>query len=171
MKKSQMKNIPSQAYPLGQVIIGFVGLGSIVGGTIAQLTILYLFREASFAQIGFQPLLYVGLFGLFPALLTGIVIALKQIWRTDNKSLRKTFYIGFMVSALYMGAIVSYLGVESMIEVAVLLAFMLTIGLFGGINTVIASLIALPKSSKSCFDNDLKKDHDNYQSYVLNNHQ
>ena len=171
MKKAEIKNTQSQAYPFGQVIIGFVGTGSIVGGLIAQLAILYIFREASFAQIGFQPLLYVGLFGLIPALSTGIVIALKQIWRTHSKSLHKTFYIGFMVSALYMGAIVSYLGIQSMIEVAVLLAFMLIIGLFGGINTTIASLIALPKSSKSRFDNDLKKDHDKYQRYILNNHQ
>lgn len=166
-----MQGTHSQSYPYGQVIIGFTGLGSIVGGVIAQLAILYVFREASFAQIGFQPLLYVGLFGLIPALLTGIIVALKQIWRTDYKGLRTIFYIGFAVSALYIGAIVIYLGIQSMLEIGVLLAFMLIIGLFGGVNATIASLIALPKSSKSRFDNTLKKDHDKYQRYVLNNHQ
>ncbi len=163
MKKAEMKNDQSQAYPSGQVIIGFAGLGSIVGGVMAQLVILYIFREANFAQIGFQPLLYVGLFGLIPALLTGVIVALKQIFRTNYKSLRTTFYIGFVVSALYMGAIVIYLGIQSMIEIGVLLAFMLIVGLFGGVNATIASFIALPKPCKSHFDNNSEKEHDIYK--------
>ena len=164
-----MQGTRSQSYPYAQVIIGFTGFGSIVGGIIAQLTILYLFREADFAQIGFQPLLYIGIFGLIPALLTGLTVALKQLWRTDYKCIRKTFYIGFTVSALYIGAMVIYLGIQSMIEVGVLLAFMFIIGLFGGINALVASVIALPKASKSRFDNDSEKEHDNYQGYLLNN--
>lgn len=145
------------------VIILFAGLGSMVGGLIAELALLFVFRDADFAQIGYQPLLYVGLLGFIPALLTGIIVAYKNIWRSDHKSISTTFLIGFITSAGYMGAIILYLGISSWIEVGVLLAFVIGIGLFGAINSAIAGCIALPKSSKSRFDNNLKKDHDIYK--------
>lgn len=167
-----MQKLHRRAYPYGQVIIGFAGVGSIVGGIIAQLIILCLFREARFEQIGFQPLLYVGLFGLIPALLTGVIVALKQLWRTDYKDLCSVFYISFVVSAFYIGAMIIYLGIESWLEVGVLLAFMLSIGLFGGVNATIASFIALPKSCKSRFDNNSEKEHDIYKGLkFLNDHE
>ncbi|MGP5178694.1 hypothetical protein [Psychrobacter aquimaris] len=150
------------AYPYLQVIILFAGLGSMVGGLIAELGLLFVFRNADFAQIGYQPLLYVGLLGFIPALLTGVIVAYKQIWRGDHKSLRTTFFIGFITSAGYMGAIVLYLGINSWIEVGVLLAFMIGVGLFGATNSVIASCIALPKACKSRFDISTKKADDNY---------
>lgn len=165
-----MKQTHKEAYPHAQVIIGFGGLGSIIGGIVAQLVILCVSGEADFAQIGFQPLLYVGLFSLIPSLLIGGGVALKQLYNTGYKSLLSTFCIGFMVFTLYIGAIVIYLGIQSILEVGVLLAFMMITGLFGGINSVIASVMTLPKSSKSHFDNNLKKDHDKYQRYTLNNH-
>lgn len=150
-------------YPYMQVIILFAGIGSAVGGLLAQLGLLLIFRDDNFAQIGYQPLLYVGLLGFIPALLTGIVVAYKHIWRDDHKSIRTVFLIGFITSACYMGAIVLYLGIHSLIEIGVLLAFMIAIGLFGAINAALASFIALPKSCKSRFDNRVKKEHDNYQ--------
>ncbi|WP_201608512.1 hypothetical protein [Psychrobacter okhotskensis] len=152
------------AYPYLSVIILFAGLGSMVGGVIAELGLLFIFRNADFAQIGYQPLLYVGLLGFIPALLTGILVAYKNIWRGDHKSLRTTFLIGFITSAGYMGAIVLYLGINSLIEVGVLLVFMIGIGLFGAINAAIAGCIALPKACKSRFDISAKKEDDNYNS-------
>ncbi|MGO2340384.1 MAG: hypothetical protein ACTH5M_07305 [Psychrobacter sp.] len=150
------------AYPYLQVIILFAGFGSLVGGLVAQLFLLFIFRDADFAQIGYQPLLYVGLLGFIPALLTGVIVASQKVWRGDRKSIKTTFMIGFIISAIYMGAIVLYLGINSLIEVGVLFAFMTAIGLFGGINSAIASLIALPKVCKSHFDIKAKKEDDNY---------
>ena len=150
------------AYPYVQVIILFAGLGSVVGGVIAELALLFVFRNADFAQIGYQPLLYVGLLGFIPALLTGIIVTCKNVWRGDHKSIITIFLIGFITSAGYMGAIVLYLGINSLIEVGVLLAFMIGIGLFGAINSVIAGCIALPKACKSRFDIKVKKEDDDY---------
>lgn len=150
------------AYPYLPVIILFAGLGSVVGGLIAELTLLFIFREAEFAQIGYQPLIYVGLFGFIPALLTGIIVAYNNIWRNDHKSISTIFLIGLITSAGYMGAIVLYLGINSWIEVGVLLAFMVGGGLFGAINSAIAGCIALPKACKSGFDISAKKEDDNY---------
>lgn len=150
------------AYPYSSVIILFTGLGSMVGGVIAELALLFVFRDADFAQIGYQPLLYVGLLGFIPALLTGIIVAYKNIWRNDHKSLRTTFLIGFLTSAGYMGAIILYLGINSWIEVGVLLVFMIGIGLFGAINSAIAGCIALPKVCKSRFDIRAEKEDDGY---------
>ncbi|SJN41737.1 hypothetical protein [Psychrobacter sp. JB385] len=150
-------------YPYMQVIILFAGIGSAVGGLLAQLGLLFVFRNANFSQIGYQPLLYVGLLGFIPAFLTGIVVAYKRIWRNDNKSISTVFLIGFMTSACYMGVIVLYLGINSLIEIGMLLAFMSVIGLFGAMNAALASTIALPKSCKSHFDKRGEKEHDNYQ--------
>ena len=151
-------------YPYLTVIILFAGLGSVVGGVIAELASLFVFRHADFAQIGYQPLLYVGLLGFIPALLTGIVIASQKLWREDHKSIRTTFLVGFITSASYMGAIVLYLGINSWVEVGVLLAFMAGVGLFGAINSAIAGCIALPKACKSGFDISAKKEDDGYDS-------
>lgn len=154
-------------YPYLTVIILFAGLGSVVGGVIAELALLFVFRDADFVQIGYQPLLYVGLLGFIPALLTGIIVAYKNIWRNEHKSIRTTFLIGFITSAGYMGAIVLYLGINSWIEVGVLLAFMIGVGLFGATNSVIASCIALPKACKSRFDITSKKEDDGYKGLTL----
>ncbi len=156
-------NNNAAAYPYLPVIILFAGLGSIVGGLIAELALLFVFRDADFAQIGYQPLLYVGLLGFIPALLTGIIVAYKNIWRNEHKSISTTFLIGFITSASYMGAIVLYLGINAWIEVGVLLAFMVIAGLFGAINSAIASCIALPKVCKSHFDISVKKEDDGYK--------
>lgn len=155
------------AYPYLSVIILFAGLGSVVGGLIAELALLFVFRHADFAQIGYQPLLYVGLLGFIPALLTGIIVAYKNIWRGDHKSISTTFVIGFITSAGYMGAIILYLGIHSWLEVGVLLAFMMGVGLFGAINSAIASCIALPKSCKSRFDIRAKKADDGYNRLIF----
>lgn len=152
-----------ETYPYLQVITLFAGVGSLAGGIIAQLCLLLIFRDANFSQIGYQPLVYVGLFGLVPALLTGIVLASKRIKRSDNNNKRTTFVVGFIVSALYIATFVIYLGIHSLTEIAVLIAAMLVIGLFGGINATIASVIALPKASKSRFDNNFEKEHDIYK--------
>lgn len=138
-----------RTYPHLTVITLFAGIGSVVGGLIAELALLFIFREANFVQIGYQPLLYVSLLGLIPALLTGIIIASQKLWRKDNKSIRTTFLVGFITSDIYMGAIVLYLGINSWIEVGVLLAFMGNVGVFG--------CIALPKACKSYFDISAKK--------------
>ena len=150
-------------YPYLQVVIMFVSLSSIIGGLIAQLTVLWIFREANFAQIGYQPLLYVGLLGFIPALLTGVILAYKQIWHGSNKSMLTIFLTGFMISALYIGIIVIYLGITTIEEVSLLVIFMITIGLFGGINSAIASVFALPKACKTSFDKDSKKGDDIYK--------
>lgn len=149
-------------YPYLTIMILFAGIGSVVGGLIAELALLFIFREANFVQIGYQPLLYVSLLGFIPALLTGIIIASQKLWRKDNKSIRTTFLVGFITSDIYMGAIVLYLGINSWIEVSVLLAFMGIVGLFGGINSAIAGCIALPKACKSHFDISAKKVDDGY---------
>lgn len=151
-----------RTYPHLTVITLFAGIGSVVGGLIAELALLFIFQEANFVQIGYQPLLYVSLLGFIPALLTGIIIASQKLWRKDNKSIRTTFLVGFITSDIYMGAIVLYLGINSWIEVSVLLVFMVAIGLFGATNSVIASCIALPKACKSHFDISAKKVDDGY---------
>ena len=136
-------------YPYLTIMILFAALGSVVGGVIAELALLFIFREANFAQIGSQPLLYVGLLGFIPALLTGIIIASQKLGGEDDKSIRTTFLVGFITSAIYMGTIGLYLGINSWIEVGVLLAFMGNVGVFG--------CIALPKACKSYFDISAKK--------------
>lgn len=151
-----------RTYPHLTVITLFAGIGSVVGRLIAELALLFIFREANFAQIGSQPLLYVGLLGFIPALLTGIIIASQKLWGEDDKSIRTTFLVGFITSAIYMGTIGLYLGINSWIEVGVLLAFMGIVGLFGGINSAIAGCIALPKACKSHFDISAKKVDDGY---------
>lgn len=143
-----------RTYPHLTVITLFAGIGSVVGGLIAELALLFIFREANFVQIGYQPLLYVSLLGFIPALLTGIIIASQKLWRKDNKSIRTTFLVGFITSAIYMGTIGLYLGINSWIEVGVLLAFMGNVGVFG--------CIALPKACKSHFDISAKKVDDGY---------
>ena len=158
------------AYPYVRVATLFAGVGSLTGGIIAELCLLIIFREANFSQIGYQPLVYVGLFGLIPALLTGIILAIKKIKRSDSHNKRTTFMVGFIVSALLIATLIIYLGVHSLAEIAVLLASMLIIGIFGGINATVASFIALPKPCKSRFDNHFGKEHDNHQGYILNNH-
>ena len=102
------------------------------------------------------------LLGFTPALLTSAIVAYKNIWRSDHKSLRTTFLIGFITSAGYMGAIIVYLGINSLIEIGVLLAFMIGMGLFGAIDSAIAGYIALPKACKSRFDISAKKEEDGY---------
>ena len=143
-----------RTHPHLTVITLFAGIGSVVGGLIAELALLFIFQEANFVQIGYQPLLYVSLLGFIPALLTGIIIASQKLWRKDNKSIRTTFLVGFITSDIYMGAIVLYLGINSWIEVSVLLAFMGNVGVFG--------CIALPKACKSHFDISAKKVDDGY---------
>ena len=66
-----------------------------------------------------------------------------------------------------MGSIVIYLGINSWIEIGVLLAFMFIVGLFGAINSAIASCIALPKVCKSGFDITSKKEDDGYKGLTL----
>ncbi|AMN68648.1 hypothetical protein [Psychrobacter sp. P11G5] len=154
------------AYPYLQVIILFAGLGSVIGGLIVQLCVLLIFREADFVQISYQPILYVGLLGFIPALSTGIIVASKKIWRGDHKSIRMSFLIGFVSSAFYMGVIVIYLGIHSWMEIGVLLAFMFIVGLFGAVNAVIASCLALPKVCKSGFDITSEKEEDSYKGLI-----
>ncbi|WLP94528.1 hypothetical protein [Psychrobacter sp. M13] len=161
-----MKNNKAERYPYLQVITMFTGLSSIIGGLLVQLILLIIFREANFAQIGLHPLLHVGLLGLIPALLAGMVIANKQIWQGDAHSTRTVFLIGFVISALYIAAIIIYLGIGSVEEVGILSVAMLTIGLFGGVNLVIASLAALPKACTTRFDNPVKKGDDIYQDFI-----
>ncbi|MDN6275103.1 hypothetical protein [Psychrobacter sp.] len=156
------------AYPYVQVIILFAGIGSLVGGLIAQLFLLFFFRDADFAKIGYQPLLYVGLLGFIPALVTGFIVARQKIWRSGYQDIGKVFLIGFVVSAIYMAAIVLYLGINSWIEVGVLLVFMMVIGLFGAINSAIAGCVALPKTCKSRFDITLKKEDDGCKGLHFN---
>ena len=151
-----------RTHPHLTVITLFAGIGSVVGGVIAELALLFIFQEANFVQIGYQPLLYVSLLGFIPALLTGIIIASQKLWGEDDKSIRTTFLVGFITSAIYMGTIGLYLGINSWIEVSVLLAFMGIVGLFGGINSAIAGCIALPKACKSHFDISAKKVDDGY---------
>lgn len=157
------KNKRVDAYPYLQVIVVFAGLGSVISGLIVQLCVLLVFREADFVQISYQSILYFGLLGFIPALLTGIIIASKKIWRGDHKSIRTSFLTGFVTSAFYMGAIAIYLGIHSWIEIGVLLAFMFFVGGFGVINSVIVSCIALPKVCKSRFDITPKKEDDGYK--------
>ncbi len=159
-----MKSTNKASYPYLQVMAMFAGLGSVVGGIMVQLTLLWIFREANFAQIGYQPLIYVGLLGLIPALLTGIIVASKRIWQGDNHSTRNTFLIGFVISALYMAFIIIYLGITTIEEVGLLLFATLITGLFGGTNSVIASIFALPKARITRFDKAAKKGHDTYQA-------
>ncbi len=161
-----MKNYQVERYSHWQVITMFTGLSSIIGGLLVQLILLIIFKEANFAQIGLQPLLYVGLLGLIPALLAGMVIANKQIWQGDAHSTRTVFLIGFVISALYIAAMIIYLGIGSIEEVGILAVAMLTTGLFGGVNLVIASLAALPKACTTRFDNSVKKGDDIYQDFI-----
>ncbi|WP_440454827.1 hypothetical protein [Psychrobacter sp. ASPA161_9] len=77
-----------------------------------------------------------------------------------------SFLIGFMTSAFYMGSIVIYLGINSWIEMGVLLAFMFIVGLFGAVNAVIASCLALPKVCKSGFDITSEKEEDSYKGLI-----
>lgn len=161
-----MKNNKAERYPYLQVIAMFTGLSSIIGGLLVQMILLIIFREANFAQIGLQPLLYVGLLGLIPALLAGMVIANRQIRQGDKNSTRTVFLTGFAISALYIAIMIIYLGIGSVEEVGILAAAMLTIGLFGGVNLVIASLAALPKSCTSHFDKLAKKSEDIYIQQV-----
>ena len=155
-----MRNNQAERYPYLQVIAMFTGLSSIVGGLLVQLILLIIFREANFAQIGLQPLLYVGLLGVIPALLAGLIIANRQIWHSDARSTRKVFLIGFIVSTLYIAAMIVYLGINSIEEVAILAVAMLIIGLFGGVNLVLDSVIALPKACTTSFDKLVKKGDD-----------
>ncbi len=157
-----MRNNQAEYYPYLQVIVMFTGLSSVTGGLLVQLILLIIFREANVAQIGLQPLLYVGLLGLIPALLAGMIIANRQIWH-DARSTRKVFLIGFGVSALYIAAIIVYLGISGVEEVAILVVAILIIGLFGGVNLVIASVFALPKACTTSFDKVWKKGEDIYQ--------
>lgn len=161
-----MKNNNAERYPYWHVIAMFTGLSSIVGGLIVQLILLIIFREANFVQIGLQPLLYVGLLGLIPALLAGMVIANRQIWQGDARSTRTVFFTGFIISALYISIMIIYLGIGSVEEVGILAVAMLTIGLFGGVNLVIASLVALPKACITRFDKLAKKGDDIYQDFI-----
>lgn len=161
-----MKNDKAERYPYVQVIAMFTGLSSIIGGLLVQLILLIIFREANFAQIGLQPLLYVGLLGLIPALLAGMIIASRRIWQGDARSIRTVFLMGFIISALYIAIMIIYLGIGSVEEVGILAVAMLTIGLFGGVNLVIASLAALPKACTTRFDNSVKKGDDIYQDFI-----
>lgn len=151
------------AYPYLHVIIMFAGLGSLISGLIIQLCLMIGFREVSFAAIGFKPILYVSLLGFIPALITGIVIALKQLWHGNNKSKRTIFLTAFAISALYIGLMIIYLGIHSPEEIALLFGFMFIVGLFGGVNAIIASVFALPKDCTSRFDKAAKKGDDIYQ--------
>lgn len=161
-----MKNNKAECYPYLQVIAMFTGLSSIIGGLLVQLILLIIFREANFAQIGLQPLLYVGLLGLIPALLAGMIIGNRRIWQGDARSTRTVFFTGFIISALYIAIMIIYLGIGSVEEVGILSVAMLTIGLFGGVNLVIASLAALPKACTTRFDNPVKKGDDIYQDFI-----
>ena len=135
----------------------FAGVGSIVGGLIVELMVLWEFRETNFVQIGYKPLLYVGLLGFIPALLTGTIIALKQVWYGENKSMLTTFLTGFMMSALYMGIIVIYLGITTVEEVGLLFVFMMTTRLFSDIKSSIASIVPYQKYVKRVLTTYLKK--------------
>lgn len=161
-----MQNEKVERYPYLSVIIMFTGLGSFFGGLIIQLCLMIIFGKTSFQAIGYQPLLYVSIIGFIPALLTGVVIALKQIQHGDKKSKRTVFLTGFVISALYIGLAIIYLGIHSPEEIALLFSFMFIVGVFGGINAVIASLAALPKACITRFDKVSKKDDDIYQYFI-----
>ncbi|WP_435979520.1 hypothetical protein [Psychrobacter sp. DM4] len=154
-----MKN-NNGAYPYQQVVLLFSALGSALGGVIAELSILIIFRESSLAQIGFQPLIYVGLFGFLPAFITACILAFIKLKQRAKNATKITFLTGFLVSALYVAFIVLYLGIGSLSEILVLLIFMLIGGLFGGINSTVAGYFTLPKLTKSHFDNSGRKAHD-----------
>ena len=158
-------------YPYLQVVVTFTVFGSLIGGLIMQAALLWIFRKADFAQIGYQPLLYVGLLGLIPALLTGFTIASKQIWRNDYRSKRITFLIGFILSALYMGSMIIYLGIQTIEEVGLLVVATSMIGVFGGINATLASFFALPKACTASFDKVSKKGDDIYQGLLTSDNQ
>lgn len=166
-----MKNDQIASYPYLQVVVRFTVFGSLISGLIMQAAISWIFRAADFAQIGFQPLFYVGLLGLIPALLTGIIIASKQIWRNDHHSKRQALLIGFILSALYMSSMIVYLGIQTIEEVGLLVVAAFVIGVFGGINAMLASIIALPKVCTTRFDKVSKKGDDIYQGFITSDNQ
>ncbi len=153
----------NRAYPYLQVVLLFSGLGSVIGGLIAEFGILIIFREASFAQIGFQPLIYVGLFGFLPAFTTACILAFIKLKQRAKNATKIIFLTAFLISAFYVAFIGLYLGIGSLLEVGVLLGFMLIGGLFGGINSMIAGYLTLPKLTKSYFDNSARKAQDIYK--------
>ncbi|MGP4712840.1 hypothetical protein [Psychrobacter sp. DM8] len=153
-------NIDNSAYPYLQVVLLFSGFGSVISGLIAELIVLVVFREASFAQIGFQPLIFVGLFGCLPAFITACILAFIRLKQSAKNATEITFLTGFLVSAFYVAFIVLYLGIGSLLEVGVLLGFMLIGGVFGGTSSIVAGYLTLPKLTKSCFDNSARKAQD-----------
>lgn len=155
------KNIDS--YPYLSVIVMFASLGSIVSGLIAQLIILWIFKDGDFAQIGYQPLIYVGLISFIPALLTGAIIACTKLRQADDHRMLLTFSVGFLISALYIAAIILYLGLSFTIEeVGLLFITMLIFGLFGAVNAAITSFFALPIACTTHFDKFSQKPEDSY---------
>lgn len=142
----------------------FAGLGSIISDLIAELIVLWIFRDANFAQISYQPLLYVVLMGFIPALLTGVMVAYKQKIYADKSSFLIMFLVDFVISALYVATIVLFLGLSFTVdEIGLLFIAMVMFGLFGAINAVITSIFALPKVCITSFDKVVKKGHDVYQ--------
>ena len=134
------------SYPYLQVIVLFAGLGSVIGGVLLESIVLLMFGVDEVVRIGYEPLLYGTAIGFLPALLTGMVVAYRQIWRTKWRGFRATFLIGVVVSALYVALIAGFIGAfSSMAMIGIALVVIGSVGIFGGCCALITSAVALPK--------------------------
>ena len=134
------------SYPYLQVTLLFAGLGSAIGGVLLELIMLLAFGMDNFVRIGYEPFIFGTLMGFLPALFSGMVLAYYQARRCFDHSIVPIFLTGFIISALYMGLIATFLGFSLGITmVGLILVMMCAVGFFGGISAVITSMIALPK--------------------------
>ena len=100
-------------YPYVQEILLFASLGSIVGGVLVECGVLFAVGSADLVRVSYQPLIYAVFTGFIPALLTGITLAYKPLWRDDKRRIWTSFFTGFVISALYSAVIILFLGIFS----------------------------------------------------------
>ena len=148
-------------YPYWRVVGCFACFGSLIGslviGSIAAIYVLKSsFGHTTFIDL-FSGVAVVSLLGFIPALLSGMVLARKRVWRDDKFSQSIAFLTGFIVSGLCVAALYIYLSYPSgsiAQDFWSMLLIMILVGLYGGICASLTGLLVLPRVPKTRFDND-----------------
>ncbi len=137
-------------YPTTSVIFLYAFCGGAVGGFFIGLALWFInfYDEGLSVLLGviFLPMiamLFGVFFGLIPALVTGLILAIMEFMIKDKKDYLKVAFVGFLTSAIYMS-----IPLFNAITELENFLFILAIGLLGAISAVIVGKYALPKEDK-----------------------
>lgn len=140
MNKNNHSTIKANAYPMLRVLLWYALSGGVIGGFVLLLgVVLYnIIIQDKFFPLTLDSMLEAiplfAIFGLIPALLTGIYCAINKLKITFLISWLYLFFIGGIFSAAY-----------TLVFTQPYLKIPLVFILIGGISAVLVGVIALPQ--------------------------